>query len=237
MIGQVALRSPEMRIQQGPAARARWQIKTFRVFVRTVFQVLFRVRVIGSENILPTPAIICFNHLGWAEGFMILLFFPVEPRIYGLGEQHVPYLSWWRTRVLNWLEIFIPLDRAHPRQALQAMQDVLQRGGSLALAPEGHLGNQEGTISELQHGAAYLSQRCAVPLVPVGVTGCLELWLRRQLTMRIGKPIDPSRFHGDKRTRVHTMTATLDKEMRALLPGDAEHPRFKPLRNLLTHLF
>ena len=183
------------------------------------------------------PSIICFNHLGWAEGFMVLLFFPVEPRIYGLGERQVAYIAPWRTRLLNWLQIFIPLDRDKPRQALKTMAGVIARGGSLAMAPEGHLGYVEGTISELQDGAAYLSQTTGAPIVPVGATGVLELWLRCRLTLRVGRPIYPGEFQGDLRTRTHAMTARLDREMRALLPGDVDRPRLKLLRQWLTKLF
>ncbi len=227
----------EMRLQQGPAGKARWQHKAFRLGARALLRLLFRVHVIGLEHTLQSPSIICMNHLGWAEGFMVLLFFPVEPRIYGLGERGVAYISNFRNRMLNWLEIFIPLDRSKPRAALGLMEDLIQRGGSIALAPEGRLGKQEGTLQKLSDGAAYLSQKTGVPLIPVGATGTLDLWLRRTLWLRIGKPIYPNDFEGDLRTRTHAMTARLDKEMRALLPGDSEQPRFKPLRKFLTNLF
>jgi 1-acyl-sn-glycerol-3-phosphate acyltransferase len=228
---------PEILLQQGPAAHASRQIKVFGMLVRTLFHLLFRVRIIGMENAVKIPSIICFNHLGWAEGFMVLLFFPVEPRIYGLGERQVAYIAPWRTRLLNWLQIFIPLDRDKPRQALKIMADVIQRGGSLAMAPEGHLGFVEGTISELQDGAAYLSQTTGAPIMPVGATGVLELWLRCRLTLRVGRPIYPGEFQGSMRERTHAMTARLDREMRALLPGDFERPRIKLLRHWLTKLF
>ncbi len=226
-----------LRLQQGPAARASWQLRVFRWIVRALFLLLFRVRVIGREHVPPTPVIVCMNHLGWSEGFLVLLFLPIEPRIYGLGLREVAYIAPWRTRIINWLEIFIPLDRDKPREALRVMEDVLRRGGSLVLAPEGKLGDEEGKLSPLQHGAAHLSQTTGVPLLPVGATGTLELWLRKTLTMRIGEPIFPDEFEGDLRTRTHAMTARLDKEMRALLPGDDQHPRFKPLRAWLTKLF
>ena len=162
---------------------------------------------------------------------------PVEPRIYALGERPAAYSELWYCRMLNWLEIYVPLDRDTPRGALQTMENVIRRGGSLALAPEGHLGYQEGTISPLQTGAAYVSQRTGAPLVPVGVTGALELWLRCTLTLRIGRPIYPGEFSGDIRTRTRAMTDRLESEMRALLPGDVDRPRWKPLRNWLTKLF
>ena len=219
---------PEVLLQQGPAARASGQLKAFRLAVRVLFLILFRVRVIGKENIPPGNAIICVNHLGWGEGFMTLLFFPAEPRVYVLGERQVMYIVPWRTRMINWLQIFVPLDRDKPRQALQTMEDVVRRGGSLAIAPEGHLGTQEGTIAPLQPGAAYISQRTGVPLVPVGATGTLELWLRCRLTLRIGEPIYPEEFQGTLRARTRAMTARLENDMRALLPATWIAPGSSP---------
>ena len=168
---------------------------------------------------------------------MVLLFLPLEPRIYGLGLREVAYMASWRTRLMNWMEIFIPLDRGKPREALRTMEDVLKRGGSLVLAVEGKLGDEEGKLYPLQHGAAHLSQTTGVPLLPVGATGTLDLWLRKTLTLRIGKPIYPDEIEGDERTRTRAMTARLEMEMRALLPGDDQHPSHKPLRGWLTKLF
>ena len=138
---------PPLRLQQGDAARAPLRIKAFRLAARTMFGLLFRVRVLGRENLPAANAIICINHLGWAEGFATALYLPVEPRIYALGERPAAYSELWYCRMLNWLEIYVPLDRDSPRGALQTMEGVIRRGGSLALAPEGHLGSQEGTIA------------------------------------------------------------------------------------------
>jgi 1-acyl-sn-glycerol-3-phosphate acyltransferase len=228
---------PETNLQVGNAARMRLSLKLFRLLVRTVFQLVFRVRVIGLDNVPRRNAIVAMNHLGWAEGFMVLLYLPSEPRIYGLGLRRVLYIARWRTRMLNWMEIFIPLDRDKPREALRRMDDVLKRGGSLVLAVEGKLGEEEGKLCPLQHGAACLSQTTGTPLLPVCATGVKELWLGKTLTLRVGKPIYPNEFEGHPRTRTQAMTTRLEKEMLALLPGDDQHPRFRPLGNRLTKLF
>jgi 1-acyl-sn-glycerol-3-phosphate acyltransferase len=205
--------------------------------VRGLFRLFFRVKVVGLSNLPSTLVLICANHLGWADPFLVLLFFPVEPRIYVLGLDPTA-VSGFRTRVVSALEVMVALDRDKPLKALRTSEDVLKRGGSLLVFPEGGtLGAEEGTLLELQHGAAHLSQVSGIPILPVGITGTKELWLRRTLTVRIGKLIQPTGFEGDMRSRVHSMTAYLSRAMRVLLPGDHDHPRFKPLNRWLTKLF
>lgn len=224
-------------MQRGSAGRARWHVRLLWLLIRLLFRIFFRVRVVGLQNVPSRPAIVCANHLGWADSFLLLLFFPVEPRIYVLGDEQVKDISSLRTRAINALQIMVDLDRSKPREALRTMQDVMRRGGSLLIFPEGRVGQEEGKLHELQHGAAHLSVFSGAPLVPVGLTGTSELWLRRRLIMRIGKPIEPGLFSGDTRTRLHEMTAMLDQEMRALLPGDRDQPRVRLLRRWLTNLF
>ena len=226
-----------VRVQTGDAASAPWRVKTARRVLRALFHLLFRVRVIGLEHAPPGPAIICANHLGWADPFLLLLFLPVEPRIYVLGERVSVLRSDWRIRAINAFQVMLPLERDEPRAALRAMEDVLRRGGSVLIFPEGRLGEQEGTLQPLRPGAAHLSLRGGVPLLPVGLTGTRELWLRRRITMRIGTPINPSTVAPETpRSRATALTARLDCALRGLLPGDDARARLKPLRHALTSL-
>ena len=217
--------------------RARPSIKFVAFLLRAVFRAFFRVRVRGMENVPGGPYIACANHLGWADMFLALLFLPVEPRIYVVGERQVESISRSRTRIIRWLGIMIALDRGKPREAVGVMEDVLRRGGSLLLFPEGRLGVVEGSIHPLQHGAAHLSVVSGAPILPVGLTGTSELWLGRKLIMRVGQPIKPEAFEGDSRVRTRAMTGALEAAMRKLLPGDRERSRVKLLRRWLTGLF
>jgi 1-acyl-sn-glycerol-3-phosphate acyltransferase len=237
VIDATLMSRPPLHLQEGDIVPASVPIKVFRLFVRVLFGLLFRVRVVGLDNVPRHPVIICFNHLGWAEAFLVLLYFPVEPRIYGIGHEHVSELSGFRHWLMDKLHVMIPMDISQPFRALRISEEVLRRGGSLLLSPEGCLGDREGDLMPLQRGAAHASLTTGVPLLPVGITGTKELWLRRPLTVRIGPPIQPADFAGDKRTQVKVMTAALDRAMRALLPGDHAHPRIKLCRRQLTNLF
>ena len=231
------MKSTETHLQAGAAATAPLGVRLFRLLARGLFSLFFRVRVEGLGNVPRTPAIVCANHLGWADTFLVLLFFPLEPRIYVLGEQQVKFISGFRTRIIDGLQIMVMLDRSKPVQAVRTMQSVLKRGGSLLIFPEGKLGEQEGALAELQPGAAHMAVLSGVPLVPVGVTGTRELWLRRTLVMRIGTALDPQRVEGGTHARVDALTAELAHSMRALLPGDLQRARTKLLGRWLTKLF
>ncbi|HEX8218640.1 MAG TPA: lysophospholipid acyltransferase family protein [Chloroflexia bacterium] len=222
--------------QRGRMARAGLRLRLFRWVLSAVFRLVFGVRMSGLEHVPDTPVIVCANHLGWTDPFLVLLFLPIEPRIYVLGEKQVRRISWLRRLVIDALGIMVALDRDKPLHALRTMAGVLHKGGSLLIFPEGQLGTGEGALLELQDGAAHLSQKSGVPLLPVGLTGTSKLWLRRTLTVRIGPPIEPQAFAGDLRTKLHAMTASLDASMRSLLPGDSEHPRLRLLERWLTRL-
>lgn len=227
-----------VRLQRGDARRAPWRVRVTRRGIQTLFRLVFRVRVVGRANFPTQAAIVVANHLGWTDAFLIVMFLPVEPRIYVLGERAGVVQNDFRNTFLNIFEVMIPLDRDRPLEAIRTMADVLRRGGSLLIFPEGNLGTEEGTIQPLQPGAAQVSLMTKSLIVPIGFTGTQELWLRRTLTMQIGPPLDPAHFpEGNLRDRINALTAALDAGMRALLPGDTARPRFKPLRDWLTHLF
>jgi 1-acyl-sn-glycerol-3-phosphate acyltransferase len=222
--------------QQSNVAHANPSIKLFRRVLRAIFKLFFRVRVAGLENVPDRPVIICANHLGWTDAFLVLLFLPVEPRIYILGERQVAHISKFRNAFISRLQVMVPLDRDKPREALRVMSDVLTGGGSLLIFPEGQLGSVEGGLQPLQNGASHLSLYSGTPILPVGLTGTRELWLRHSLTIRVGSPIEPAQFTGSLRTRMSTLTWQLDQAMRGLLPGDKSTPRIKLLRRWLTEL-
>ena len=99
----------EAHLRAGDAGRARWYIRAARIAVRVIFRVCFRVRVMGLDNVPATPVVICANHLGWADPFLVLLFLPAEPRIYVLGL-HPGSVSAFRAWVVDTLGILVALD-------------------------------------------------------------------------------------------------------------------------------
>jgi 1-acyl-sn-glycerol-3-phosphate acyltransferase len=210
-----------------------------RGLVGALFRLVFRIRVLGREHIPPGPCVICPNHLGWSDGFLMLLFLPAHPRLVMLGL-HPRAISAFRAWVVDHLGVMIELDRAHPVEGLRRAREALAAGYTLLIFPEGtYKGGQEGRLQPLHPGAAYLSIASGLPIVPVGLTGTQALWLRRPITIRIGPPLWPQPAAGTRHERADRMTAEVRKALQALLPGDraGQVMRVRLLRGWLSTLF
>lgn len=219
-------------------SRLQLRIRIVRLLLKLVFRIFFRVRVEGLYQMPNTPSIVAANHLGWADPFLVLLFLPVEPRIYILGEEQVKSISRFRTFFINRWRVMIPLNRSKPLEALRTMKKIVTEGGSLLIFPEGHLGETEGTLLPLQSGAAHISLQTGAPIVPVGLTGTSSLWLRKKLTIRVGAPLNPEDFNtGTTSNKVDAMTEDLANNMAPLIQPVTRKPRIRLLEKRLTNLF
>ncbi len=167
------------------------RVRVVRIVLRGLCRLLFRVRVEGLERLPRRQMIVCANHMSWIDAFLVLLFLPAELRLFVLGRRTAVMTTPWRTRMINWLGIMIPLDLDRPEVAMRQMGRVLEQGGSLVIFPEGGWGYVEGALKPLRTGAARLSLQSGLPIVPVAILGTKRLQLRRRLTLRIGVPIDP----------------------------------------------
>jgi 1-acyl-sn-glycerol-3-phosphate acyltransferase len=204
------------------------------VLLLPVLHFLFRLEVRGRERIPRRGAyLIIANHLNWLDSFAILAAFPPEPRVHFLGDTTV-----LRTRRIQWLIVratggYIPVDRSRhgdPR-LYQHVDRCLQRGGVVALFPEGNLGPGEGQLLPFHSGFAHFALDNRVPVVPVGLTGPQDLWWRKLVQVRIGEPIEPA---GQS---VESLVALGRERLLALLLPYRTPPGLKLFRKRLTRLF
>jgi 1-acyl-sn-glycerol-3-phosphate acyltransferase len=236
---QIGRPLPELHTQEGDAAHAGLLVRVMRVAVRAIFLALFRIRVKGLDNLPGGPVIACANHLGWADPFLVLLFFPVEPRIYGLADHNAVGRTGFRAAMMRLLKVVVTVSPDSGYRALREMEDVLKRGGSLLIFPEGVPPPcvREGEIRSLKGGAAHLAIMSGTLLVPIGIAGTSELWLGRRLAMRAGAPIDPANFAGSPRERAHALNERLNLDIAALVPTVKQPGGPRLLRRWLTNLF
>lgn len=124
------------------------------------------------------------------------------------------------------------------RQIDRIVLGILGSGDGMVLFPEGRLGNTEGKLHlPLKRGTVMYALRAGVPIVPIILIGTHDLYLRKELTIRVGEPLHFSQTNRPKRQEVDLALEALQNAMLDLLPTDYQEPKgLKLFRYFLNHM-
>lgn len=218
----------------GPRASLPYRLA--RLLGVPLMRLLFRFEVTGREHI-PRPGsgayVVIANHLNWLDEFTLLYLFPVEPRLHFLADPTILVtrkFQWWMVRMTGG---FVPVIRGkHGDQTLFRHVDrCLELGGAVAIFPEGSYGNAEGELLPFHKGFAHFAIKAGVPVVPVALSGCKDLWLGKHVKVMVGPPIPTQGQDPDSLTRL-----AFDR-IKAMLPAYVEPTGRQLFRKRLTNLF
>jgi 1-acyl-sn-glycerol-3-phosphate acyltransferase len=193
--------------------------------VRVVTNRLWRFDLKGFEQLPETgPAILCSNHVSFLDSAFLIIQAPRNISFVGKSE----YLDSWKTRRLFPALGMIPIDREGGEKshaALNAAENVLQRGELFGIFPEGTR-SRDGMLYKGHTGAARLAMKVGCPILPVGIIGTREIQppdklmprLRLECTIKIGAPIEVSRYRerADDHMVLREITDELMYEIQAL---------------------
>jgi len=196
-----------------------------RPAVRVVANRLWRFDLRGFEQLPETgPAILCANHVSFLDSAFLIIQAPRNISFVGKSE----YLDSWKTRRLFPALGMIPIDREGGEKAqvaLDAAENVLQRGELFGIFPEGTR-SRDGMLYKGHTGAARLAMKVGCPILPVGIVGTREIQppdklmprLRLECTIKIGAPIEVSRYRerADDHMVLREITDELMFEIQAL---------------------
>lgn len=186
---------------------------------------LWRFNLEGFDRLpVDGPAILAPNHISFLDSAFLMLHVPRNISFVGKAE----YMNSWKTKVLFPLLGMIPIDRSggeRSRAALDAAEGVLRRGELFGIFPEGTR-SRDGDLYKGRTGAARLALEVGCPIFPVGIVGTREIQppdaplprLFRECTIRIGRPIDVSRYQhrADDRLVLRQITDEVMFEVREL---------------------
>jgi 1-acyl-sn-glycerol-3-phosphate acyltransferase len=138
-----------------------------KAFVRTMERVLWRARVVGTENVPATgPLIVACNHISYLD----------PPTLGCLCPRRISYMA---KRELFAVPVLGPVIRAlgaydvdrhgSATAAIKRSVRVLEAGGAIGIFPEGTR-NRTGSIAP-QTGVALLASLADAPVVPACVHG------------------------------------------------------------------
>ncbi len=198
-----------------------------------LLHLLFRITVQGRARIPAGNFVLVANHLNWLDSFLLLLAFHPEPRVHFLGDPSLLARRRLQWRVVRSVGGYIPVDRQRHGDArlYTHVLRCLERGGVVALYPEGNYGDREGALLPFKSGFAHFALEAGVPVVPVALSGTQELWLRKPVRVIIGPPIAPAGH------TVDSLVALTRERLAGFLPAYVHPDGPRLLRKRLTHLF
>ena len=154
-----------------------------------------RVRLEGRDRLPPGPAVYCFNHMSWADPFVLMAVLPFRPRLWFFGPKEEDLRVGGRNRVMYWTGSAIPYKPAKNDllEVTRRVSAVMASGGVVAIAGEGRIHVRECELLPLSDGAAYFAMRSSVPLIPVAIRGTSWLRFGGRVTIRVGEAIAAER--------------------------------------------
>jgi len=178
-----------------------------RTAIRIYFAIVYRVKVIGTENIpkdKKQPLIYCGNHRTYAD----------PPLIVVTAKRHVRFLAKEELRK-NPLFAFLGVvfDGIYVKRdskdvtALKTTLKALKDGESIALFPEGtRNGLEKG--EKVKDGAAFFAVRTGAKVIPVGISGGEKPF--KKMYIKYGKPLD---YSGRNKEELDEITEEIMKKI------------------------
>jgi 1-acyl-sn-glycerol-3-phosphate acyltransferase len=196
--------------------------------VRPGVQLVASPQIEGLDRLdgLEGPVIFAPNHLSHVDTFLMLSAIPTDFRRKAIIAAGADY--WFDKRFKAMLSALtigaIPIERKKVSRASSDLAlEVLRDGFNLIIFPEGGRSN-DGWATEFKPGAAFLSTRTGVPVVPVHIFGTDEIMpkgksvpRRGEATVTFGLPLFPGEKEDprDMSARIETAVAQLADERRS----------------------
>lgn len=214
----------ELALARGERRSSLRLYRAVRGTVRAVVHPWLRIVAVNSDVLdLPGPTILAPVHRSHFDSVLVAT--QSHRRIRALGKE-----SLFTTPVVSYLCAAlgaIPVRRGEAdRDALMAARDLLERGESMIVFPEGGRGYGD-EVGPLFDGAGWLAARTGAPVVPVGIAGTEQVMpmgarrpRRSNVVIVVGQPLPPPQpDEGQRRVsrqRIAAFTAELATELAKL---------------------
>ena len=158
---------------------------------RPLAQLVTSPTVYGAANLqtLQGPVIFAANHTSHLDTAVVISCLPDRYRHHTVVAAAADYFfdRKWKAGLWALLLGTIPVERNRiNRKSADVAACLLDEGWSLVIYPEGGR-SHDGWAQEFRGGAAYLSKRCEVPVVPVHLRGVRPVYPRGGSRLRPGK--------------------------------------------------
>ena len=174
-------------------------------FCRWAFKHYFNFKMLGRENIPANgPFILAANHESYLDGMFVMSAVPnklIRHTYFVAKEKHVTRPA--TVYLASKLNVIV-LHMSNLKTSIQQLGEVLKRGESIIIFPEGTR-TETGKLGEFKKTFAILSVELGVPVIPVTIDGAYEAMPKHQkvpscgnVSVTIHKPILPAGLDYDQ---------------------------------------
>lgn len=187
-----------------------------KVILFVVFKIVFRLEVIGKENIPKQQGVLlCSNHISNFDPPILGVASPRIVRFMAKQELfHNPFLNWLLIRIGGF-----PVKRGlGDKQALRTGLELLNNGEVMGIFPEGTR-SKTGKLGKGLAGAGFFALRSNAVVIPCAIVGTYKPF--KKIKVIFGKQINFNQLRNEKRSAkegteviMHEIRKLLEKERR-----------------------
>jgi len=188
--------------------------KFILAFVRGIYRLLFRIEMVGFENIPKDKNFLVIpNHLSYFDPPLIAAFLPVDMAYMAKASLfRVPIVG----SVIKAFGAFPVKNTGSDMSAVKLAIRILKGGKSLTMFPEGRRVKTPGVLGKGKQGAAMIAAKAGVGFLPVGIETTYKF--RSKVKLTVGEYIDFSQY-SEKRLSSEELQQVTDE---ILMPKIAE---------------
>lgn len=164
--------------------------KIVKFFVNIYCKIVYKVKVIGLENIPKEGALIfCGNHRSYLDPVMIVCYSTRDMRFMAKEElKKNPIIA---AMAILFDAIYLKRDSKDITPVKEAMK-TLKSNGCIGIFPEGTRNGFEKNDGEIKGGTAHLALKTGAQILPIGIVGDLKPFTKNAIIF--GKPVDFSKY-------------------------------------------
>lgn len=154
---------------------------------------LFRIEIVGRENIPAHPYLIACNHQRWFDPLFLVIAFPRAPMIYSMAKRETVFNTAWKRALVPLMGVFpiSPHQGELDQGAVDTVYRLLSRGGVVLIFPEGRY-SRGRALRPLKKGVAHFALQAGVPICPVAIEGLDRLRPLGRVRVSIGEAVSPA---------------------------------------------